>query len=338
MADLRLTVMRWTFLIAQLLFGALVCLLAIPLLFVSKLINFRFRWPTVNANPKSIVITGASYGLGAGFAEYYAKPGVVLGLTARSADKLRDVQQACVAKGATVVLGAVDVTDESAMREFLQSFDNAHPIDLLLANAGVTETTVGLDGQLEAATRRLTDINLIGVYNTIFPVLERMKVRRAGQVAIMSSLAGFGALTGAVAYSTTKVAVKALAYGLRGVYARDNVSVVSVNPGFIRTPMTDAARGFRMPMLMEQGPAIEYMAQQMAANVGVIAFPWPMYLAVWIMQNLLPDEARDILVFPFMALGQRRNKQSAAAAASASASASAAGATAAPAKAHSKRE
>src|ERR1700678_3406597 len=89
----------------------------------------------------AIVITGASSGLGRALAHEYAAPGVTLALIGRDSGRLGEAAAAAQAKGAKVKTGEIDVRDRSAMREFLIAVDDATPIDLLIASAGVTMVT-----------------------------------------------------------------------------------------------------------------------------------------------------------------------------------------------------
>ena len=185
---------RWGFMVFQIILTGVLACITLPLVLIAKLYTTvikPFPWPTPSGSPKSILITGASYGLGAAFAEAYAGPGVTLALTARSEDKLAGVRDACEAKGATVLLGAIDVTDRDAMAAFVEEADAAAPLDLVIANAGVSEASAGMAKDLEGSCRWLTDVNLVGVYNTVFPALDKMKERGHGQIALMSSLAGY---------------------------------------------------------------------------------------------------------------------------------------------------
>src|SRR3954462_13397193 len=86
----------------------------------------------------SIVITGASSGIGEALALDYAAPGIALALSGRDAARLQAVAEACRAKGATVDSGNVDVVDKAALAAWLIQFDEAHPVDLLIANAGIS--------------------------------------------------------------------------------------------------------------------------------------------------------------------------------------------------------
>jgi len=89
-------------------------------------------------NFSSIVITGASSGIGEALALDYARPGVALALTGRDAGRLEAVAAACRAKGATVVADTVDVVDRETFARWLTTFDDAHPVDLVVANAGIS--------------------------------------------------------------------------------------------------------------------------------------------------------------------------------------------------------
>ena len=152
------------------------------------------------AIPKVILITGASQGLGEGLALKYAKPGVTLGLTGRNKQRLNAVAEACAAKGAHVLQGNMDVTDRDEMAAFILKLDDASPVDLVIANAGVSEETAGVAADVVAATRTLYDVNVGGVFNTVLPLIPRMKERKRGQIAIMSSLAGTSGFPTFVAY------------------------------------------------------------------------------------------------------------------------------------------
>src|SRR6201999_1755078 len=86
----------------------------------------------------SIVITGASSGIGEALALDYAQPGIALALSGRDAGRLNSVADSCRAKGAAVDEVTIDVTDREPLAAWLARFDDAHPVDLLIANAGVS--------------------------------------------------------------------------------------------------------------------------------------------------------------------------------------------------------
>lgn len=241
---------------------------------------------------KHVAITGASSGLGAALAREYAAPGVRLSLGGRNEERLRSVAEACRARGAQVEAQFVDVTDAPGVEAWIKEAEARAPIDLVLANAGVSDGT-GTGGETKAQALEIFGTNLHGVLNTIFPVLPFMKARGRGQVAIMSSLAGFRGLPGAPAYCASKAAVRVYGEALRGELAPLGVAVNVICPGFVQTPMTDV-NDFPMPFLMSADKAARIIRKGLDRNKGRIAFPWPMTLLVQLL-GLLPQPLYDHL-------------------------------------------
>jgi short-subunit dehydrogenase len=128
----------------------------------------------------------------------------------------------------------------------------------------------------------------------VLPALARMRARRNGQIAIMSSLAAFRGFPGAPAYSASKAAVRAWGEALRGRHARDGVAISVICPGFVISRMT-ADNPFPMPMLMSAERAARIIRRGLARDRGRIAFPWPMYALVRLVATL-PDRLIDPLM------------------------------------------
>ena len=141
--------------------------------------------------PKTIFITGASSGLGAALAEIYATPGVTLGLLGRDTDRLNQTAKICRDRGAAVVTGIIDITDQAVLQDWIAEFDRQYSVDLCIANAGVSAGTAGGDETL-AQVKQIMDVNVNGVLHTIHPVLDAMRARGHGQIVLISSMAGLG--------------------------------------------------------------------------------------------------------------------------------------------------
>lgn len=228
-------------------------------------------------NPNVILITGASSGIGAALAAVYAERGVKLLLMGRDMTRLMDVERTCRAKGAAVKLAALDITDAAAMRtQVLQWFDQ-EPIDLVIANAGISGGGLVRNADHQSRFEDVMRTNIDGTLNTILPLISRMQQRGRGQIALMSSLAGFRGLPTAAAYSTSKVAIRALGESLRPLLARTGIAVNVIHPGFVATPLT-AVNGFYMPFLMQPARAAEKIRAALADNKARICFPWPLAL------------------------------------------------------------
>lgn len=225
-----------------------------------------------------IFITGASSGIGAALALAYAAPDIRLTLHGRSAEKLAVVASAAAEKGASVSLVTGDVTDAKAMQSCMEAADRAQPLELVIANAGISGGTSGV-----TTTREQIDAifatNLDGVLNTIHPAAALMQQRHAGQIAIISSLAGYRGFAGSSAYGASKAAVRIYGEALRADLAPMGIKVNVICPGFIQTPMTDV-NPFSMPFLMPPERAARIIQRGLTRNRAVIAFPWQMALLV----------------------------------------------------------
>lgn len=240
--------------------------------------------------PASILITGASSGLGEALALAYAAPGATLFLCGRDRQRLHDVGDRCRQAGAEVHAMVVNVTQAAAMAAWVRDCDAIRPLDLVVANAGISAGTAG-GGEDEQQTRAIFATNMDGVLNTVLPAVAVMRPRRRGQIAIMSSLAGYRGLPGAPAYCASKAAVKAWGEGLRGHLAGDGVRVSVICPGFVTSRIT-AANQFKMPFLMGAQQAAAIIVAGLARDRGRIAFPWPMALGSWLLAAL-PDRLMD---------------------------------------------
>ncbi|WP_343559665.1 SDR family NAD(P)-dependent oxidoreductase [Kiloniella sp. b19] len=239
--------------------------------------------------PKIILITGGSSGIGEALALHYAAPGQTLFLTGRDQERLNSVCRACENKGATACGFTVSAGDREAMEQLINELDRQTPLDLVVANAGISggtgshSRTPGVENPEQ--TREILDINVSGVMNTILPAIPLMVSRQQGQLAIVSSLAGFKGLPTAPAYCASKAAVRVWGEGLRLSLARHNIRVSVITPGFVVSRIT-AVNRFKMPFLMEADEAAGRIASGLERNKSRIAFPWPMYSASLLMSWL----------------------------------------------------
>lgn len=243
-------------------------------------------------NPKNILITGASSGIGEALALHYAAPGITLHLSGRDTARLDAVRHAVTAQGANVITAQIDVTDQTGMARWIGDADNRTPLDLVIANAGISGGTGGgeggpMQGEPPAQARRIFDVNLGGVLNTIEPVLPRMQTRARGQIAIISSLAAYRGWPGAPAYSASKGAVRFYGEALRGALHGTGVCINVVCPGFVVSRMT-AVNKFPMPFLMHAEKAAAIIARGLEKDKSRIAFPLPTHMMAWGV-SVLPD-------------------------------------------------
>jgi short-subunit dehydrogenase len=236
----------------------------------------------------NIVITGASSGIGAALAKYYARPGIALGLIGRDPARLNAVAGQARVAGAVVEEGLFDLRDRAALLNFLTGFDGVNPIDLLIANAGVLDGRRA-DGSIEHAdmARRVIEINLLGAVDTLHAVLPAMRTRGWGHIVLVSSLAALSPLPDAPGYSASKAGLMAYGQAMRAAVALDNVRVTVVCPGYVTSAMTDTHIGDH-PLKISAEKAARLIGAGIIRNRAVIGFPLPLYLLALI-SPLFPE-------------------------------------------------
>ena len=244
-----------------------------------------------------VFITGASSGIGQALAEYYAteyqeKDGAIIGLAARRLDALKILQDSLPA---TVVVYPLDVRDasslEKAAEDFIKQFGAP---DIVIANAGVSAGTLTENKTDLATFKGIIDINLIGMVNTFQPFIKAMKKAGKGSLVGIASVAGVRGLPGAGAYSASKAAAIAYLESLRVELAPSGLSVTTIAPGYIRTPMTDI-NTYPMPFLMAPDVAAKKFAKAIQKKKRFVVIPWQMG---WIARfmRLLPAGVWDFVM------------------------------------------
>ncbi|MCA0403738.1 MAG: SDR family NAD(P)-dependent oxidoreductase [Proteobacteria bacterium] len=245
--------------------------------------------------PNTILITGASQGIGAACALVYAAKGIHLILIARNEDKLAKIKEQCLAKGAMVTTLSMDVRDKKNLEQFIQEFDDKQPIDLVIANAGVSNSSKLKDvSDDEQEADSIWQINLFGVLNTINPLIERMVNRRCGQIALIGSIAGLRGLPQSPVYCASKAAVHNYGQGLGARLRPYNVQVSVICPGFVKTAMSDKLKSPK-PFLLSADKAAHIIKTNLAKNKAFIIFPKSLYYLTKL-ANCLPNAIIDAIL------------------------------------------
>jgi short-subunit dehydrogenase len=224
---------------------------------------------------RSVVISGASRGLGAALAEALAAPGVALHLLGRDAAALEAVAGRCRALGAEVWLAALDVTDAGAMATQLRDWDAARPVGLAVANAGTSAGT-GLDGVPEghAAALRQVRVNLEGAMNLVEPLLPGMLARGAGQVLLVGSVMGFFGAPDVPGYAASKAGLWAYGEALRAAHGSAGVRVTVAAPGFFESAMSARVQGPRTGGQVSAAAMAARLLEAVARGRGRVVSPW----------------------------------------------------------------
>jgi len=236
--------------------------------------------------PRRILITGATGAIGGALAEAYSAPDVELHLHGRNEAKLAAVAERCAALGATVLMQRFDVRDTSALRAWLDDVCATQALDLVIVNAGMN-TNIGQAGEGEPweEVEALLDTNLKATMAIVLAVLPAMRRRGRGQIALVSSLAGYFGLPVTPAYCASKAGVKAYGEALRGWLAPEGVKVNVIMPGYVESPMCDAMPGPK-PFLWQPVRAAKYIRRGLARNSARISFPFPLNLGTWFLAVL----------------------------------------------------
>lgn len=240
------------------------------------------------AAPQSVLIAGASGAIGQALALEYASPGVRLILQGRDCESLARLAEACAAKGASIRVKTLDLRDADAAYAWAQSLNGVETPDLFIACAGLN-TNIGKnwEGELYQNSKALVEVNLLSVIATVEGLLPAMRKRKSGQIALVSSLAGYYGLPEEPTYCATKAAVRSYGNSLRGWLAREGINVNVILPGYVSSPMCDAMPGPK-PFLWRPKRAAAFIRKGLERDLARISFPFPLNLGVWCLSVIPP--------------------------------------------------
>jgi NADP-dependent 3-hydroxy acid dehydrogenase YdfG len=246
--------------------------------------------------PTTVLITGASSGIGRALALEYARGGAHLALVARRSAELDVVAAEVVKLGGSALPFVVDVTDEASIRDAVLRADrDVGALDMVIANAGC-------GGEKHASTLAwadvapIMDVNVKGAFCTLLAAVPVMVAHKKGQLVGVSSLAGRRGLPTSAAYCATKAALSMFLESLRIDLAPSGIRVTDVQPGFVETPINAGLREKRsVPFLWTTDKAARHIVRRLERAPAVLAFPWPM-AALTAFARLLPAWAYDRIV------------------------------------------
>lgn len=236
-------------------------------------------------SPRAVFITGASSGIGAALARCYAAQGATLGLAARRLDALDALVATLPGRHYVYPL---DVANAQALASAGNDFTaRVGAPDIVIANAGISVGTLTQEAADNQAFRRIMETNVLGMVHTFQPFIGAMERRGSGRLVGIASVAGIRGLPGAGAYSASKAAVIAYLESLRVELRSSGIKVVTIAPGYIRTPMTDA-NDYAMPFMLEVDEAARRFTEAIAAGTAYTVIPWQMGVVARLMR-LLPN-------------------------------------------------
>ena len=233
---------------------------------------------------KNVWITGASSGIGKALAIKFANEGWQVAASARRKNLLEDLNN----NNSNIHSFPLDVKDESGTKKVFQDIvEKFKTVDICIFCTGIhdPESEKKLSNE---KIREIMETNFFGTVNCIMAVNKFFRDKQSGHISIVSSVAGYRGLPAASAYCASKAALISLAESLYFDFKRFNVRVSVVNPGFIKTPMTDKNE-FPMPMIKSP----EYAAEKMfigltKKNVFEIHFPMALTLIMKLLK-IMPN-------------------------------------------------
>jgi short-subunit dehydrogenase len=231
-------------------------------------------------SPSTVVITGASSGIGRELALEMARRGHHLGLTARRLpllEQLREEIHGSINGQLRVELAALDVCQTASIAPTLDElFQRLGGIDTIVVNAGVNDVTAIGQGQLDKELR-LIETNLAGAIATISAAVAHFLTRGRGQVVGISSLASLQHIPKQAAYCASKAGFSMYLKAARVELRSKGIVITSILPGFIKTDIVEGVDISKMPFAVSAEQAAREMARLIERRVstGVVpAFPW----------------------------------------------------------------
>ncbi len=222
---------------------------------------------------KCVWITGASTGIGRELALLLAREGATVAVSARSEDKLKEMQ----ALHPAIKPYPLDVMDADRVAQVFAAIErDLGPVDLAVLNAGIWQPMLVSDFSADKAKTSM-GVNYFGVLHALEPAMRAMTARGRGHIGIVSSVAGYRGLMKGAAYSPTKAALISLCEALYPSLKHKGVKLTVINPGFVKTPMTDV-NTFPMPFIVPVEEAVQTIADGLARGKYEIVFPFGMAL------------------------------------------------------------
>lgn len=247
---------------------------------------------------KSVIITGASSGIGAHLARELAGRGARIGLLARREERLQELADEIRGRDGLAFWTAADVTDGDGLPPALDGLAaDLGAVDVVVANAGfgVPEPPSRFKpGRAE----KMYDVNLFGALRLFDWALPRFLERRSGHLVGIASVASFLGMPGSPSYCGSKAAMRVHLQSLRVTLRGYGIAVTTICPGFVESELTDK-NSFPMPFLWKTGRAARRIADAIERRRGEVIFPWQMALLVALVTRAVPTALTEAILARF---------------------------------------
>ena len=237
-----------------------------------------------------ILITGASSGLGEELARQYATQNNELVLLARREDKLFKLRSELFEKCKSIDIVVADVTDFIPLQE---KIDKIGAVDMVILNAGISLGHTNGTPTIKEF-QNLYDVNVLSNHAILEILLPKFQKQASGKIVFISSLASLFSMPSSKVYSSSKRALNAYAEGIRYKYQKENIKVINILPGFIKSELTDKNE-FNMPLILDTKIGVNKIIKAIDKEKRFYAFPLRFYLIIKFL-NLLPSFLREKIV------------------------------------------
>ncbi len=222
---------------------------------------------------KTCWIIGASHGIGEALVKNYYDQGYNLAISARDLEKLEQIKtQLILPNRGQILVSKVDVCDhQSLQKSCAEIVQNFQKIDLVIFCSALYQPSLAIGFDL-ALARQTIEVNLVGALNLFDVILPQMTAQKFGQIGIVASVAGYVGLPKSFAYGASKAALINLCEGIYPELKKQGIALSVINPGFVKTRLTDQNR-FSMPFIISPQSAAAEISKGLAAQKFEIHFP-----------------------------------------------------------------
>ena len=189
----------------------------------------------MNLNNKKVLITGATGGIGNALVEKFHQLGANIVASGTNEEKLSDLKK----KFSGIEIEKFKLDDHEKIEEFIEKVDKKlNGLDILINNAGITMDNLSIRLTNENWNKVL-DINLTSSFLTCKYAIKKMLKKKYGKIINITSIVGHTGNMGQANYAASKAGIIAFSKSLASEYAKKNININCVSPGFIKTEMTD---------------------------------------------------------------------------------------------------
>lgn len=236
---------------------------------------------------KTVIITGASAGIGTALAREFARRGYNVGLMARRADRLEALAAELRKGGTKVEIGIVDIARDETVHAAVDALrEKLGELDVFVANAGIT--TINRTGAGDITRdKEVFAVNLIGAIASLDAAAKYFRAKKRGHLVGISSIAGITPIPGSGSYSASKAALSSWLRAAGVELRKHGISVTAIHPGFIKSELVPEMEKY--PFIIEAEPAAKQMVDAIEAKKSSVIVPWWPWAPMLALGKVLPE-------------------------------------------------